>query len=68
MPNQRSELDNFVDLNAEKFTSVMEIVLINLNNIWICIRNSDPCLCDLKIVQTLICGNMCETYKSVQKY
>lgn len=72
MLNQKNVLDNFVYLNfycnAEKFTSIMESVLVNLSNFWACIRNSDPCLCDLKLVWTLICGNMCETYNSVHKY
>jgi len=61
IPNQKSALDNFVYLNsyynAEKFTSLMEDVLTNLHNVCACVRNSDPCLCNMKLVWILICGN-----------
>lgn len=71
MPNQKSVLDHFVYLNsyysAGKFTSVMEIVHMNLNNSCACIRNSDPCLFNIKLVWTLICDNTCKTYNSVRK-
>lgn len=59
IPDQKSVLDNFVHLNsyytAEKFTSLMEILLFNLHDICACIQNSDPSLCNMKLVWTLIC-------------
>jgi len=70
--NQKSVLDNFVYLNsyysAEKFTSLMKIVLINLHNICACIQNSDPCLCNMELEWTVIWGNTCETYNSICKH
>jgi hypothetical protein len=70
--NQRSVLDNFVYLNsyynAEKFTTLMEILCINLYNICACIQNSDPCPCNMKLVWALICGNTYETQNSVRKH